>query len=367
MRVALDLRCVRSGMTGIGRYAANLALSLGRVIDADELDLITTPVGAAYLGAHVQGRIWTPTDENGWDALTLPDHLRRLDVDIFHSPLFVLPYVRVCKYVCTIHDVIPLSRPDLTHPDFDRFFKRNAPMTAKSASHIVAPSHHAKAEIVAHLEVPEQNVTAIHEPVAPHFSQRSDDECKATLWDHNLSPGYFLYVGALDGRKNLRRLLDAYASVRLSKDGAPPLVIVGAPSGDGYDLTRDISRLDLRSYVRALGHVPDADLPALYSRAVALVFPSLYEGFGLPVVEAMACGTPVITSDISSLPEVAGGAALLVDPMNTGAITEAMLWMLNNSRNALIQRGLARAAEFSLDRQGRELVELYERLVGVRT
>jgi glycosyltransferase involved in cell wall biosynthesis len=334
---------------------------LERVLGADRVDAFVTPAAAPVLAQLVHCRVWTPR----LDQCALPALLRRLHVDVLHSPLFTVPRLRVCPYVCTIHDVIPLSRPDLTHPEFVRFFLRHIPVAQRASSHIVAVSHHARQEILVHLHETEERVTTIYEPVHPHFTRRSGAHVSQTLTSLGLASHYFLYVGALARRKNVTRLLEAYAQLRRWREAVPPLVLVGGLSGDGYDPVSDIERLALRQHVHRLGRVSDEALACLYTAALALVFPSLYEGFGLPVVEAMACGTPVITSDTSALPEVAGGAAQLVNPLDVGAIARAMEALLAcpAHRQRLVHTGLARARHFTLERQGATLVRLYTALM----
>ena len=361
MRVAVDLRGAGPDSTGIGRYAVTLCLSLERVLGADRVEAFVTPAAAPVLATRVHCRLWTPWRAQGALAVLL----RRLHVDVLHSPFFPLPRQRVCPYVCTIHDVIPLARPDLTHPEFVRFFRRHVPLVQHASSHIVAVSRHARQEILAHLHETEERVTTIYEAVHPHFTRRSGAHVAHTLTPLGLVPGYFLSVGTLARRKNMTRLLEAYAQLRRWRDAVPPLVLVGGPGGDGYDPVPDMERLALRPHVHLLGRVPDEALACLYTAALALVFPSLYEGFGLPVVEAMACGTPVITSAISALPEVAGGAALLVNPLDVGAIARAMQALLTcpAHRQRLANAGLVQARHFTLEHQGDALVRLYRSVV----
>jgi alpha-1,3-rhamnosyl/mannosyltransferase len=297
--------------------------------------------------------------------MALPDLLRRLGADVYHTPIFVLPAVRACRYLCTIHDVIPRARPDLAPAEFTRFFNEHVGRALKAASHIVTVSEYSKRDCIRHLSLDPGFVTAIHEPVSPLFHPRSAEECADALRGLGLRPGFILSVGAIDRRKNLGRLVEAYGLLRKGKADVPPLVIVGAPSGDGFDLDTEVATRGLRKEVRILGRVPDEAMTRLYSSAGVFVFPSLYEGFGLPVVEAMASGTPVVASKASSLPEVAGDAAVLVDPENAEEIRSAMERVLADAdlRADLARRGLGRAAGFSLERQGERLLELYRRLI----
>jgi len=184
------------------------------------------------------------------------------------------------------------------------------------------------------------------------------------LREYSVETPYILYVGALESRKNLPRLLEAYTLLRQWSTGWR-LVIVGARKWKSSPIFETVQRLQLESHVTFTGYVADEHLPALYAGADLFAFPSLYEGFGLPVLEAMACGTPVVTSNSSSLPEVAGDAALLVDPYNVDEIAAAMRRILEDTNLAqeLRMHGLARAAQFTWERTARETIEVYEKVL----
>lgn len=362
MRVALDLRAAHPGLTGIGRYAVNLCLSLEKAAPSMDLEVFTTPAGLEYLRPQTGARMHVVSGSDAdWDEFVLPDVLSALDVDLFHSPLFVLPNVQSCATVCTIHDAIPLARPDLSSPSFIRFFRKHAARAIRRASHIVTVSQYSKEDIARFFPESAGRLTAVHEPVGPIFTPRTPQRCAATLEKYGVGRRFILYVGALDRRKNLSALLEAYRLLREHDPESPDLLVAGGASGDGYDLTEDLSTRGLRGHVLVLGRVSDEEAACLYSSASVFVFPSLYEGFGLPVVEAMACGTPVVSSRSTSLGEVAGGAAMLVDPNDPRDIRDVLAHVLEDPdlRSTLRTKGLARARKFSLERQGQELSELY--------
>jgi glycosyltransferase involved in cell wall biosynthesis len=366
MKVALDLRCVHAGLTGIGRYAANLYLSLKIAGDAVEIEPIITPAGASYLGSALRSRSHVVTSATAeWETFGLPDLLRSVRADVYHSPLFILPTVRVCATVLTVHDVIPLVRPDLCPPDFLEFFRRNFDRALGTATHVVTVSEHSRSDLLATCGVDSGKVTSIHEPVSPLFQPGPNSDDAKMLERLRLQAGFILSVGAIDRRKNLGRLLDAYRLIQGDRLELPTLVLVGSPSGDGLDIAAEVQRRGLTGAVRALGRVPDETLAALYRQARVFVFPSLYEGFGLPVVEAMASGTPVVASSASSIPEVAGSAAILVNPEDPGEIASALIRVLADEglRTSLVERGLAQVRQFSLARQGERLCDLYRRII----
>lgn len=200
--------------------------------------------------------------------------------------------------------------------------------------------------------------------VPEEFRPCGPQEQAAVRSRYGLDKDFLLFVGAITRRKNIRRLLAAFREVSKARDVV--LILAGRPGYGAAEELAPIGELGLKDRVRLLGYVAEADLPALYSSAKLFLFPSLYEGFGIPVLEAMACGTPVVTSDCSSLPEVAGGAALLVDPSDIHAIAEAALRLLDDEplRQDLAARGIERAKQFSWMRTARETLEIYKSLCG---
>jgi glycosyltransferase involved in cell wall biosynthesis len=367
MRVVLDLRSAHPRLTGIGRYAVNLCLSLERIKEGVSLEVICTEGGVDYLQELIRSKInVVPGGSHDWEDFLLPDLLSRLDADLYHSPFFALPKVQACPSLCTVHDVIPMARPDLSSPSFTQLFHKHIGRVLAQASHVVTVSTFSKEDIVRFFPEAEGRVTVIHEPVSPLFQKRGPLECASTLEKYGLSNGFILFVGAVDRRKNLSILLEAHALLLGERSVVSPLVIVGGPSGDGYDLAEELERHGLKGKVHPLGRVSDSELACLYSSAKLFVFPSLYEGFGLPVLEAMASGIPVVTSRVTSLPEVAGEAAMLVDPSNARELSDVMAKVMENAelRASLIAKGLARASEFSLERQGSQLLALYRRILG---
>jgi glycosyltransferase involved in cell wall biosynthesis len=230
---------------------------------------------------------------------------------------------------------------------------------------IITDSECSQRDIAHYLQVPKEKITVTMLAAARHFRVLSQAESAPALARAGVAPPYILYVGSLEPRKNLLRLLEAY---RLVREWSPRwgLVIVGARNAwKSTPVAAAVERYGLQDNVTFTGYVPDEDLPALYNGAGLFCFPSLYEGFGLPVLEAMACGAPVVTSNTSSLPEVAGEAALLVDPYDVEAIAAAMQRVLSEPELAedLRRRGLARAAEFTWERTARETIAVYERVL----
>ncbi len=265
--------------------------------------------------------------------------------DVFHSPLFHLPALVPCRSVITLHDAIPLVRPELSNPGFTKLFQEEAVDAAERADAIVCPSEHAKKDIVTSLKVAPEKVHVITETPAPHFR----------VLERTGEPKHLLVVGSLEPRKNPLVVLNALA--KLLPERRPKVVFVGPKSG--IDILWEAQVRGLEENVSWAGTVPDEELVRLYNDAIALVFPSLYEGFGLPVVEAFACGTPVIASNAASIPEVAGDAAILFDPKDADALARAMEALDAARRAELTKLGFKRLEQFTRARVCDQLAHLY--------
>lgn len=297
-----------------------------------------------------------------WEQAVLPLLLRRLQIDVLHSPHHHTPMAAIgVRRVVTFHDLTFLLLPE-RYPLVRRLYMEGVTRAAASVARaIITPSQTIQREVVERLGVKRERVVAIYEAAGPQYQPLGEDEVGRVRWKHRLPSEYILSVGSLEPGKNRPRLLRAYASLR-SQGVECPLVIAGQPAWH-YEAEFDLVRaLGLTEHVRFLGYVPDEDLPALYSGATVFAFPSLFEGFGLPVLEAMACGAPVVCSNTSATAEVASDAALLVDPHDQQAIGEALGRALQDAslRADLRRRGLARAREFSWDRAARDTLSVYQ-------
>ncbi len=355
------------GRTGVGRYTAQLLEALVERRDGWRYRLLHCGALRGKIPAGVicaePARI---SNKTLWMQLSLPAALRRLGVPLCHFTNYLAPLVSPCPYIVTIHDM-SLFKHGSMHTRRSLWSVRSLlPFGARRAAAVVAVSESAKLDIVAELAVSADKVEVIHEAAARMFKPLDAPEDRLrVVAAYDLDTPYILSVGTIQPRKNLLRLLEAYA--RLVKAGRPEqLALVGQLGWKYRSLLNEIERLHLKERVRLTGYVPDSDTPAIYYAARALAFPSLYEGFGLPILEAMACGTPVLTSNCSSMPEVAGGAALLVDPLSTDSIEDGLRRILGDEalRERLRSDGLARAAQFSWTRAAEETVRLYAREVG---
>jgi len=301
-----------------------------------------------------------------WYRLRLPLPIETWTgpLHLFHQPDFFLPPVKAgTRTIVTIHDLsFERQSSNMIMPGMEAHLKKWVPYSVQQADHVIAVSAATRQDLVDLYHTPPEKITVLHHGVTPEF-QPIADSAQLTQMRHkyNLDDRPFvLSVSTIQSRKNYRRLIRAFAQI----DEAYSLVIAGG-KGWGYDdVVAEVVRLGLENRVHFPGFIADADLPALYNAAGLFVYPSLYEGFGLPILEAMACGTPVIASDQSSLPEVVGEAGLLVDPYDVDAIATAMSQVLEDKdlHRRLSQAGQQQVKKFTWNRMATQLLALYQQL-----
>jgi glycosyltransferase involved in cell wall biosynthesis len=369
LRIAIDCSAIPARMAGAGVYTYQLVRALAQLPHKHALIAFAREGLFEDLAAERRLHVVHIDPKSralrlGWEQAVLPMLLRRYHIDVLHSPHhhtpIVLPPPRP-KRVVTVHDVTFLLLPE-RYPTVRRLYMQAVTRAAVAvADAIITPSHAVRNDVVRTLGVSEDRIVAIPEAAAPHFRPAADDEQLRVRERYDLPEEFVLSVGSREPGKNRSRLLRAIAQVR-DRGIDCSLVIAGQPVWDYQREAELIERLGIGGRVRLLGYVPNEDLRPIYSAATAFAFPSLYEGFGLPVLEAMACGTPVVTSNVGATAEVANDAALLVDPRDTASIVAALERLLTDPRlrSELRECGLARAAEFSWERAARETILLYE-------
>ncbi len=298
-------------------------------------------------------------------ANKLTDQLQ--GVDIFHTSdvlSFAPPGI---KTVTTIHDMTTLLFPEHHTQETIALQEEKFRFAREKADAIIAVSESTKRDIVRLLGIEPARIHVVYEGVDPAFCPLPAEVVAAGLAQYDLSPdGYILHVGTVEPRKNLVRLVQAYGAVwRQRPYATPPLVLAGATGWFFREVFDQIEKLGLTEQVKFIGRVDDADLPALYNGALFLAYPSLYEGFGLPVLEAMACGTAVLTSNVSSLPEIVGQAGVYVEPGDVQSITDGLLLLLDDAllRRELADKGLARAKDFTWRKAAEETTAVYAHLI----
>jgi len=357
MRIAIDARPAEQEGFGIARYTTELIGALAALDQVNEYCLI---VNSDKLASRVAGwpnfslkRIsadWLSLQEQ----LELPWALNQIKPDLFHATSFVLPLLQNCRTVVTIHDLIHLVFPEHYGLKQAIYFKllQNA---LNRVDLIVADSAATKSDLLRFYGLQPERIRVVHLAAGQGFRPLADAAVRGYRQDKGLPERFILFVGGRKKHKNFRLLLEAWAKLAQKGGVAIPLVVTGGPD----ELTGEYSRL---GQIICLGAVQGAELPYLYNAATLFVFPSLYEGFGLPPLEAMACGTPVITTDVSSLPEVVGQAGLLVPPDDVDALAKAIESVLEDESLAarLSLAGLEQAKKFSWERCARQTLAIYK-------
>ncbi len=376
LRIGLDLVNLTDPGEGLGRFAAQLVRALASVPSGHEFVLFvreemaghfaTLPAKTRLSPVRLPRRRWLP-----WNQLAFLGHGRLGGLDILHSPVSVsplLPLGRGLKRIVTVHDLAFIVSPSASSASSRAWWNFSWPRSLRGAASIVTDSEQTKRDVISRYSLPEEKISVIY----PYVSFANDDVPASVIRRarerYGLPARYILHVGAPHKRKNLVTLVRAFSL--LKKDPAVPhaLVLAGPRGWDDALVREEADKARLGNDIVFTGFVADEDLPGVYAGADVLVFPSRYEGFGYPPLEAMACGTPVVVSNVSSLPEVVGDAALLVAPEDAGAIAGAILRVLTSTELAakLRQAGRMRVRQFSRERMARGYLDVYEKVAGLR-
>jgi glycosyltransferase involved in cell wall biosynthesis len=351
VRVAFDITAIDEQPSGVGNYTLELLVHLMAAGDNQYLPLSNRGSYPARLPTQYTSHRLPPRVRSRmlWMQCVLPLHLRQLQPQLCHYTNSIGPLLSPCPYVLTIHDMTLSLLPHF-HPWRKQLFVRPiVALAARRAARVITVSKHARRDIVRLLRLRPEQVVVTYEAAAPDFRPSSGTEIARVRAAYGINGPYILYVGTVEPRKNLLRLVRAWHNLYRRGRIKQQLVIVGAHGWHNSALYREITTINVSDALRFTDYVPQPDLPALYSGADAFAFPSLYEGFGLPVVEAMACGTPTLISRACALLEVAGDAALSCDAYDVHAIEAALERILNDQdlRDVLHQRGLQRASALS--------------------
>jgi glycosyltransferase involved in cell wall biosynthesis len=368
VRIAIDARKLRD--YGIGTYVRNLLRHLSRIDQATEYVLLCREQDcgvAAELGENFRAVVETAPAYSLREQLAIPMDLRREGARLFHAPHYVLPPLTPCKSVVTIHDCIHLRFPQyLPNRAAYAYARSSLWMAAHRANRVLTVSDASKRDILKYFHLPESKIDVIPNAIDERFGQAPADEEIARVRErYQLNDPFVLYAGNIKPHKNLERLIDAFHILRRHGFDQVKLLIIGDEISKYATLRRAVHRHKLHKHVRFFGFVPDQTLAILYRLAGVFVFPSLYEGFGLPPLEAMSSGTPVVTSNLSSLPEVVGDAALLIDPYDPQAIADAMRRVLTEPalRDDLRRRGFERVRHFSWERSVARVRQIYDEVL----
>lgn len=369
LRIAIDAHSVGTGLGGNETYAANLIEALAQIDSSNQYTLYVTTQAARERYSdrwpNFIVRFTRPHTPLIRIPLTLSAEIRKHPVDVLHVQ-YTAPPIVPCPVVTTIHDLAFEHLPET--------FKRRSWMqmrltvrhTAKTAAHIITVSEYSRQDIIETYNISPARVTVTPEAAPATFGPASEAEIERVRRSYGIDDEYILAVGSIQPRKNLVRLMAAYSHLRHRSGHAklPRLVLVGKCAWLYNETLRTIDELELQKSVLLTGYVPEADLPALYSGALCFVYPSYFEGFGLPPLEAMKCGAAVIVGNKTSLPEVVGDAAALVDPFDVGAIAAAIDRVITDStfRASLRAKGTERAKLFDWQETARQTLAVYEKV-----
>jgi glycosyltransferase involved in cell wall biosynthesis len=361
-----DARTVTPHFPGIGRYVANLAPALVAQLEPAERLLVLHAPEARERLAGLEGpqvRL-LPTSISPFamgQQLQLPRLLREAgDFSLYHSTYYLMPYSMRLPTVLTFYDLIPLQHPETVSRRARTLFRLTMGMALSVSAHVMSISEAARRDLLARFKLPPERVTMTPLAADARFRPQPAEEIARVRDKYGLPEEMVLFVGINKPHKNLVRLIEAFA--KLVQQGSSASLVLAGPWDERYPETMQaIDGLRAKGRVRLLGPVADADLPALYAAATVFVLPSQYEGFGLPVLEAMACGAPVACSNTSSLPEIAGEAAITFDPYSADAISAAIGQLLGDGglRRQMAQLGMEQAVRFTWEKTAAQTLQVY--------
>jgi len=374
MKIAIDGTIVREEITGTGFYITNL---INGLIKIDNLNNYYIFGDEQYLRKYIKidkdnFRVVHKRFKNRiirvlWEYFIFPFELKKLKIDILHSPNYITPLLKFgFKIILTIHDLTFLLFPEKYTITKRWLFGKMIPVFIKKSDKIVAVSENTKKDILKFFSIPDDKILVTYESY-PEYYNFSIDRSKAEdiLNKYGIERNFILYVGMIEPRKNIISLLKAF--VELDKDLELDLVIVGKKGWYFKEIEKYMENainLRLKNKIMFTGYIPEHELKYFYRLALMFVYPTLYEGFGLPPLQAMACGTSVITSNISSLPEVVGDAAIKINPDDLGDLKNSIKWLYTDEgkRDELIKKGLENVKKFSLENVASNVLSVYRKL-----
>jgi glycosyltransferase involved in cell wall biosynthesis len=366
MRIGLDGIPLASPKTGVGHYTLELARALAKLAPNDEFELLS-PVRFISSLEHPPSNLRQveAARRRFWFIAGLPLYIRRHSVALFHGTNYEIPWWNECPAILSIHDLSLLLHPETHESRLVRRARYRLPLMARWATRIITATGFIKKEVSEHLKIDPEKIAVT--PYAPRHNfrplERSDTE--QTRLRLGVEDVFVLFVGTIEPRKNLITLLRAFSEILKNTELRPQLVIAGQEGWLVGETLNYVQSEGLSDRIKFTGYVTDRDLRALYSSCAVCVYPSLYEGFGLPPLEAMACGAPVITSDVPSLTETVGNAALLVAPTDVQKLARAIVEMLRDQeqRTHFSRMGLERASQFTWERTARLTLDVYSKAI----
>jgi glycosyltransferase involved in cell wall biosynthesis len=366
--IGIDARITYYTQAGIARYTHAILDALAALDQSTQYSVLHSRKHTDSLLPGPNFRrvnLWTPS-HNRLEKWALSAEIIRLGLDVLHTTDFIPPLWGAKRFVITVHDLNFLHYPQFLTADSRRYYNNQITRAVQQADHILSVSEATRQDLIDMLDVPADKITVHPEGVEAAFQPLPENTVNQTLHDLGLTAGYILFVGTLEPRKNIPGLLEAYHKLRGELPDAPPLVLAGRRGWLYDEIFARIDDLKLGEHVIWLEGPPQSVMPALYNGAYMLVTPSFYEGFGLPALEAMYCGTPAVVANRSSLPEVVGEAGILVDPDEPDDIAAGISRLLTDSAlyDRLCQASLQQAKHFTWQQSAAVIWDVYQHVVG---
>ncbi|HEY6429061.1 MAG TPA: glycosyltransferase family 1 protein [Acidimicrobiales bacterium] len=365
MNIAVMGRSLRGQMSGVVRYTHELVSAFARVAP-DNITVFVTraPDGLDDLPVRrIRAPFATRSEYSraAWEQLIVPVEVSRLGPDVYHSPNYIVPLALRCPVVVTVHDTFFLDRR-LQRLKSHLYLRTLTALAVRKADRIICVSRHTLDAFTEHFPHARTRACLVGEGVSPMFTPSAVPDVQRFRDTHGIPERYILFVGTFEPRKNLARLVAAYEQAMHLTDAPDHLVMCGGAGWMNTEMYERIERSPLRGRIHVLGYLADDHLPVAYSGCSLFVYPSLAEGFGLPPLEAMACGAPVVTSNTTSLPEAVGEAARLVDPFDVESIADGMVELLSDEivRKTYVEAGFARAGAMSWDAVATRTLAVYK-------
>lgn len=370
VNIGIDGTPLSQQKTGVGHYTFEIAVECARQSPSNSFEVLShLPFADGAVSDLPNLRfIQPPVNQatKNWWTIGLPLYLKRAQLDLFHGTNYDIPIWGGCPTVLTIHDLSLLLFPETHEQRNVRRARRRLPVMSRRATLIITPTKAVKSEVCEHLRIARDKVIVINEAPRRSFYQMPLAQASATVQRLGLDDEFILYVGTIEPRKNLITLVKAFEEVLRSTSLRPQLVLAGKTGWLTDELFAYIDKANLGDRLRLIGYLGDDDLRALYSACRVMVYPALYEGAGLPALEAMACGAPVITTNTPAISEMVGNNARLFTPTDTRALGQHLVELLTNpaARESLSHAGLKRAAQFTWERAARETLAVYRQATG---
>lgn len=374
MKIAIDARGVNWYRgTGIGTYTEKLLKNILKFDNKNNYSLYWSGENYdEFRKSNTKIIFASKKHHRFFEQYYFPQNIKSDKIDIFHMPQngIGMSDTIPCKKIITIHDLIPFIMPETVGKGYLMKFLKEVPKVVESADAILTVSECSKKDILKFMPIDENKIFVTPLSADSKYKPLNKDKCKLFLkMKYNINKPFILYIGGFSPRKNVKALITAFSKIYYNLNSEYNLVIVGSNKDDCSNLSELSNNLTIKSSIIFTGFVPENHLPIFYNACETFVYPSFYEGFGLPPLEAMSCGTPVISSNLTSIPEVVQDAGLLIDPYDTSILTDTLLELLNNEtlKNELKLKGLERASSFSWEKTALRTLEVYKKVFAEKT